>query len=161
MAARQETRPFLSVPLSSRRGVPAAVRPRPEALHAGLTRRVIADRQPGFRCQVCLAEAAPGKPRILFHYVQHDVTTPFRAAHAGYVREGAEQCRTEVGGVPPLLRARAVAAWMRRRRMGVADVKDGTALERAMEAMFGDPAVAFIHLHFCRPGCPAAAVVRA
>ena len=36
-----------------------------------------------------------------------------------------------------------------------------TALPAAPEAMFANPAVAYLHLHYARPGCYAAGVDRA
>lgn len=44
--------------------------------------------------------------------------------------------------------------------MQAADVVDGASLEPAIEAMLADPAVAYLHLHYAKPGCYAARVDR-
>ena len=45
--------------------------------------------------------------------------------------------------------------------MVAADVAPGAELEPAIETMLADPAVAYLHLHYAKPGCYAARVDRA
>src|SRR5690606_34550587 len=89
--------------------------------------------------------------------------TPFRASHAIYVREGVAQAHCEVGEVPALLRTRTISlrGFGRDHMLIAADLAEGTALESALEAMFTNEAVGYIHLHFAKPGCYAARAVRA
>ena len=42
-----------------------------------------------------------------------------------------------------------------------ADLVDGQALEPAIEKMLADPAVAYLHAHFAKPGCFAGRIDRA
>ena len=132
-------------------------------LQAHGARRVIAGPDGGYPCRVSLADAAPGETLILTHYEHQPADTPFRASHAIYIRENAAPAHPAPGEVPALFRSRLLslrgfdAAGM----MQAADVTDGMALEPAMEAMLADPAVAYVHLHFAKPGCYAARVDRA
>jgi hypothetical protein len=45
--------------------------------------------------------------------------------------------------------------------MAGADVVDGQGLETAIERFFSGPGVAYLHVHFARPGCFACRVNRA
>ena len=59
-------------------------------LAARNARRVVADSPTAYPCRVSLEDAAPGEELVLLNHVSHDVPTPFRTAHAIYVRKGAE-----------------------------------------------------------------------
>lgn len=133
------------------------------ALHARGARRMVADATPGFPCRVSLEDAAIGETLILVHHEHHTADTPFRASHAIYVREGAVEARPAPDAVPALLRTRLLSlrGFDEGGMMVAADAVEGTALEPAIDAMFADPAVASIHLHYAKPGCYAARDVRA
>ena len=80
-----------------------------------------------------------------------------------FVREGARQAAPRPGEVPKLLRLRllSVRAYDSNSLMLDADVVDGKALEPAIERLFSDPRIAYLHVHFARPGCYACRVDRA
>jgi hypothetical protein len=40
------------------------------------------------------------------------------------------------------------------------EITHGTALETAIDNAFADPAAAYLHLHFAKPGCYAARIER-
>jgi hypothetical protein len=124
--------------------------------------RRIADRSPGFPCRVSLRDAMPGETVLLVHYEHHPVSSPFRASHAIYVREGAEQAHPEPGEVPEMLRSRllSVRAFDAAGMLVNADVVEGRDAETAIERLFGEAGVEYLHLHFARPGCFAARVDR-
>ena len=124
--------------------------------------RCVANRSPGFPCRVSLRDATPGETVLLVHYEHHPVASPFRASHAVYVREGAEQARPERGEVPEMLRSRllSVRAFDGAGMLVDADVVEGREVEAAIARMFGETRVAYVHLHFARPGCFAARVDR-
>ena len=128
----------------------------------GALRKVV-DKKPGFPCRVSLADAEIGETVLLVHYEHQPAQTPFRASHAIYVREGVAQAHCEVGEVPALLRSRTISlrGFGRDHMLIAADLAEGTALESALEAMFTNEAVGYIHLHFAKPGCYAARAVRA
>lgn len=117
---------------------------------------------PGYPCRISLTDAAPGDELILLHYEHQDADTPFRASHAIYVRPGEERYEA-VSEIPPQLRKRllSIRAFDARGMMLEADVADGNAVEPVIARMFGNGAVAYLHLHYARQGCYAARVDRA
>jgi hypothetical protein len=134
-----------------------------EALLPYRARRVVAAPGLGYPCRVSLVDAQPGETVVLVHHEHQAADTPFRASHAIYVRETAEHAHPAPGEVPAMFRTRLLslrgfdAAGM----MLAADAVAGVALEPALDAMLSDPAVAYVHLHFAKPGCYAARVDRA
>jgi hypothetical protein len=117
----------------------------------------------GYPCRVSLTDAAPGETVILVHYEHQPADTPFRAGHAIYVRENAAQAHPAPGAIPALFRTRLLSlrGFDADDMLVAADIAPGEALEPAIEANFADPAVAYLHLHFAKPGCYAARVDRA
>ena len=125
--------------------------------------RRVADRKPGFPCRVSLRDAEPGERVLLLNYEHQTADTPYRSAHAIYVRENAEEARFGVGEIPELLRSRLLSAraFDSEGMLVTADVCDGRELEGLIDRMFTDPGVAYLHLHNAKPGCYAARVERA
>jgi hypothetical protein len=125
--------------------------------------RVVADAPFAFPCRVTLDDAAPGERLILLNYEHQAADSPFRSAHAIYVRETAAAPVTTINALPPALRRRLLslrgfdAAGMLRD----ADVVEGAVAEPVIERMLTDPAVAYLHAHYARPGCYAARIDRA
>ena len=101
--------------------------------HAAI--RMLADKQPGYPCRVSLQDAAPGESLILLNYEHLSVATPYRARHAIYVRERAEEACLEADEVPALLRTRLLSlrAYDANGMMRTADVVDGRTVETMIE----------------------------
>lgn len=116
----------------------------------------------GCPCRISLTDAAAGDEVILVNYEHQDADTPYRARHAIYVRAG-ERRYDAVGEIPEQLRKRllSVRAFDPTGMMVDADVVEGRVLESMIERFFADAAVAYLHLHYARPGCYAARVDRA
>lgn len=125
----------------------------------GAVRRIAADS--GYPCRISLTDAAPGDAVILVNYEHQDADTPYRSRHAVYVRAGEQRCQV-VDEVPAQLRKRLLSAraFDARGMMVDADVTEGRGLEAVMERLFALDGVAYIHLHYARPGCYAARVDR-
>ena len=125
--------------------------------------RRVADTMPGFPCRVSLADAAIGETLLLLNHEHLPVASPYRAAHAIYVREGAEQAHPEPGEVPEVIARRLISgrAFDAAGMMTDADVAEGDAVAPLIERLFADTAVVFVDLHNARPGCFAARAVRA
>ena len=134
-----------------------------DELRRRLAVRCVVDRSPGFPCRVSLCDAAVGETVLLVHYEHQAAPTPYRAGHAIYVREGAVEARPDVGEVPEVLARRllSVRAFDAAGMMRDADVVDGRRLAPAIERLFADERVAYLHLHNAKPGCYAARVARA
>jgi hypothetical protein len=120
--------------------------------------RTIATKKPGFPCRVSLTDAEIGEEVVLIHYEHQPAETPFRASHAIYVRPNASQANLDVNEVPAMLRSRVLSlrAFDEQGMMVAADLADGTVVEKPLDDMFADPSVAYIHIHFAKPGCYAA-----
>lgn len=128
----------------------------------GAVRRTV-DASPGYPCRVSLVDAAIGESVILVHFEHQPANTPYRAGHAIYVREDATQARPNAGEIPEVLRRRllSVRAFDDAGMMLEADVVEGRDLEQAIQRMFGNARVSYLHLHNAKPGCYAARVERA
>jgi len=124
--------------------------------------RMIVDAKPGYPCRVSLADAEVGETVILVNYEHQPAESPYRSAHAIFVREQASQAIPKRGEVPEALTTRliSVRAFDDRHYMVNADVVDGTDLGKIIPAMFREPTVAYLHLHNAKPGCFAALVRR-
>jgi hypothetical protein len=125
--------------------------------------RMPVDAKPGFPCRVTLEDAEPGEAVLLVNYEHLAVATPYRSAHAIFVREGAEAVARFEGVVPQVLAQRllSVRAFDAAGMMTDADVIEGGELEHLIARFFADPAVAYLHVHNAKRGCFAARVDRA
>ncbi len=128
-------------------------------IHA--TKKIV-DTKVGYPCRVSLADAEIGETVILVNFVHQPGDSPYRASHAIYVRENAEQAFPEVGTVPDVLTSRLISirAFDDRHYIISADVVNGSSLVEAIPAMFDDPNIAYLHLHNAKEGCYHARVAR-
>jgi Protein of unknown function (DUF1203) len=125
--------------------------------------RMIVDSKPGYPCRVSLADAEIGETIILVNFKHQSGESPYQATHAIFVRENAEQAFPDVGTVPESLETRLISirAFDDKHYMVDADVVEGSRLGVSIPAMLQDPGVAYLHLHYAKPGCFAARVTRA
>ena len=124
--------------------------------------RTIVDAKPGFPCRVTLEDAESGERVLLLNYEHQSANTPYRAAHAIYVRESAVQTATVIDTIPQSLRLRilSVRAFDGAGMMLDADLTPGAELATLSERFFTDAATAYLHVHFAKRGCYAARVDR-
>lgn len=129
----------------------------------GIETMVADDGEPGYPCRIGLDHAAPGTRLLLMNYEHQPAPTPYRSAHAVYVAEGARDAELAPGVVPePLLvRLLSVRAFDARHMMVDATVVPGEQVADVIEDLFGNSAVAYLHIHYAMRGCYAAKVVRA
>lgn len=130
-----------------------------ELARHGAVRKIAADS--GYPCRISLTDANQGDEVILVNYEHQDADTPYRSRHSVYVRKG-EQRYQAMNDVPVQLRKRllSIRAFDSQGMMVDADVADGKELESQIARFFALPEVAYIHLHYARPGCYAARVDR-
>jgi hypothetical protein len=131
------------------------------ALHG--VRRYVADKSPGFPDRVEMRDALVGERLLLLNHVCQPANTPYRAMHAIFVREGAENTYDRVGEVPGVMRTRLLSlrAFDAEGMMLDADVVDGNEIETVISRFFASPEVAYIHAHNARPGCFSGRIDRA
>lgn len=134
-----------------------------DALRARGIRRVVADGRPVHPCRVSLEDAGEGETLLLLPHEHHRVDTPYRASGPIYVRETATEARPGVDAVPTLLRSRLLSlrGYDARGMMVWADVRPGTEIEAGIAELFALERVAYLHLHYAKPGCYACRVERA
>ena len=125
--------------------------------------RCVATTRPGFPCRISLADAEIGEEVILVNHAHQDGASPYRAAHAIYVRKGAEQARPAVGETPEFFRGRTLSlrAFDDRAMIVAAELVDGANLGPALESLLAIPAASEVHIHFAKYGCYAARALRA
>lgn len=134
-----------------------------DALHERGIRRVVADGRPVHPCRVSLQDAVEGDTLLLLPHEHHAVDTPYRASGPIYVREAVAQAQPGVDDVPALLRTRLLSlrAYDARGMMVRAEVVDGAQVETGIAELFGIEGVAYLHIHYAKPGCYACRVERA
>jgi Protein of unknown function (DUF1203) len=117
--------------------------------------RCIADAHPGYPDRIEMRDAQIGESLLLLNHVCQPADTPYRASHAIFVLEGAEQTYSEVDTVPSVMRRRMLSlrAFDQTGMMLDADLVDGTSIESLITRFFANPAVAYIHVHNAKRGC--------
>ncbi|HEY6640822.1 DUF1203 domain-containing protein [Povalibacter sp.] len=115
----------------------------------------------GYPCRISLTDARPGDAVILVNHQHHRTDSPFRSNFALYVREGETQFDA-IDEVPEQLRKRLLSlrGYDEHGMLRAAEIVDGRELEAGLDAMLVSDAVAYVHLHFAKPGCYAALVER-
>lgn len=125
-----------------------------ELADQGIVRR-IANSDFGFPCRVSLEDAAAGDELLLLHYLHHSVSSPYRASGPIYVRRGQIKRVLDPGLVPDYVTRRIISmrAYDSKHMMRSADVLKGSNIPRALEQLFTDPTVSYVHLHNAKQGC--------
>ena len=133
-----------------------------ELAKRNIVRKVVQE-CPGTPCRVSLKDAEPGEKVLLLNYEHLPVESPYRATHAIFVREDAVEAKPRVNEIPEVLGRRLLSlrAFDSKGMMLAADVVQGREMQPAIEAMFANPHVEYIHAHNAKPGCFAARIDRA
>ncbi|MBV8962004.1 MAG: DUF1203 domain-containing protein [Hyphomicrobiales bacterium] len=134
-----------------------------EELAARGALRIVVDKYPGYPCRVSLTDAKIGEVVLLTNYEHQTASSPYRASHAIFVRENAQEAYPQINEVPPALRSRLLSmrAFDEQGMMIDADVVDGHEIEPVIERMLANSRISYLHVHNAKPGCYAARVDRA
>jgi hypothetical protein len=126
-------------------------------------RRYVADRNPGFPDRIEMRDAEIGEKLLLLNHMCQSANTPYRATHAIFVREGAENAYDRVDEIPEVMRIRLMSlrAYDVEGMMLHADVVDGSQIEGLITRFFDSPEVAYIHAHNAKRGCYSGRIERA
>ncbi|MEH3038571.1 MAG: DUF1203 domain-containing protein [Sphingomonas paucimobilis] len=132
------------------------------ALSRRLAQRVVADAAFGYPDRIQLSDAAIGETLLLVHYVHQGAATPYRASHAVFVREGAEQPALWIDRVPPMLGRRMLSlrAFDAADAMVDAELVAGDDAAPVIRRMLASTRAAYLHAHFAVRGCIAARIDR-
>lgn len=125
--------------------------------------RMVATDDTGFPERVEVRDARRGESLLLLNYMHQPANNPYRASHAIFVREGATTPYDVVDEIPGALRKRTISLRGFDRHDHIADamVVDGATLDMAIERLFAQSAVSYLHAHYAAYGCYAARVDRA
>ena len=115
----------------------------------------IAKSKPGYPCRITLQDAEPGERVLLLNYVHLDTTSPYRASHAIFVRDGASTKTYQADEIPEMISSRllSVRAYNCEDMMLDADVVEGVNVATELKRMFSEPDVQYIHIHTAKRGC--------
>jgi hypothetical protein len=134
-----------------------------DALAACGVQRVTVAQFPAAPDRITLADVPVGERVLLLNFCHQPADTPYKASHAIFVREGAQDPFDRVGEVPEALAIRPISlrAFDARHFMHDATLVDGRDLGPAIEKFLSDSNVSYLHAHYAKRGCYAARIDRA
>lgn len=124
--------------------------------------RVLAADSTGYPERVELRAARAGESLLLINYVHQPAVGPYRSSHAIFVREGATEPYDAIGEVPDVMRVRMLSlrGFDHRGHIAEAVLVPGVELDDAVEKLFANEVVRYIHAHYATYGCYAALIER-
>ena len=124
--------------------------------------RMTVTAKPSFPCRVSLTDREIGESVLLLNHVSHDVANPYRASHAIFVTEGAEEAAIYVDEVPPAFGPRVLSlrAFDEDGMMVDAALTQPGEADAGIRKLFENPAITTIHSHSATRGCFAAMIDR-
>lgn len=117
---------------------------------------------PTFPCRVSLTDREPGETVLLLNHTSHDVANPYRASHAIFVAEAAEEAGEFVDEVPPVFKSRVLSlrGFDKFGTMAEAVLTQPGEAEAGIRQLFENPKVEVIHAHNATRGCFSAKIER-
>ena len=131
-----------------------------ELAERGVVRMTVTE--PTFPCRVSLTDRAIGESVLLLNHVSHDVANPYRATHAIFVTEGAEQAAEYVDQVPPVFEKRVLSlrGFNKDGMMADAILTQPGEADAGIRKLFSNPEIETIHAHNATRGCFSAKIER-
>jgi hypothetical protein len=127
----------------------------------GVVRMTVTEK-PSFPCRVTLKDRDVGERVLLLNHVSHDVANPYRASHAIFVTEGAEEPAEYVDEVPPVFEPRVLSlrGFDKDGMMADAILTQPGEAEAGIQRLFENPEIETIHAHNAGRGCFSAKIER-
>jgi len=131
-----------------------------ELARRGVVRMTVTS--PTFPCRVSLTDRALGEKVLLLNHVSHDVANPYRASHAIFVTEGAEEPAEYVDEVPPVFKTRVLSlrGFDEQGMMAEAMLTQPGEADAGIRKLFANPEIVTIHAHNATRGCFSAKIER-
>lgn len=128
----------------------------------GIVRMTVTEK-PSFPCRVTLADRNIGETVLLLNHVSHDVANPYRASHAIFVTEGAEEAAKFIDSVPPVFEPRVLSlrGFDSDGMMTDAILTQPGEADSGIRKLFDNPEIVTIHAHNAVRGCFSARIERA
>ncbi len=125
--------------------------------------RLRVDEYPGYPDRITLREVPVGETLLLVNHISQLADTAYRASHAIFVWEGADEAYSEIDTIPEVMQSRILSlrGFGRDGMMVDADLASGAEVPDLINRLFADPAIDTIHVHNAKRGCYAARVDRA
>jgi hypothetical protein len=126
----------------------------------GVVRMTVSDHT--FPCRVSLTDRDIGEKVLLLNHVSHDVANPYRATHAIFVTEVAEEPAEYVDEVPPVFQTRVLSlrGFDSDGMMAEAILTQPGEADEDIRRLFDNPEIATIHAHNAVRGCFSAKIER-
>ena len=124
--------------------------------------RMTVDEKPSYPCRVSLTDRDLGESVLLVNHLSHDVANPYRASHAIFVTEQAEEPAEYVDQVPPAFEPRVMSlrGFDKDGMMADAILTQPGEAEAGIRKLFENPVIETIHAHNAARGCFAAKIER-
>jgi len=134
--------------------------PDEELAKRGIVRMTVSD--PTFPCRVSLTDREIGETVLLLNHLSHDVANPYRASHAIFVTEGADEAAEYVDQVPPVFEKRVLSlrGFDRDGMMADALLTQPGEADAGIRKLFSNPEIETIHAHNATRGCFSAKIER-
>jgi Protein of unknown function (DUF1203) len=133
-----------------------------QELAAHGVQRMIADACPGFPDRIEMREAKPGESLLLLNHISQPASSPYRASHAIFVLEGAQESYVGENEIPEVMQTRMLSlrAFDDQGMMVDAALAQGDALVPAITGLLENQVVSCIHAHNATRGCYAGKIMR-
>jgi hypothetical protein len=133
-----------------------------ELAHRGAVRMTVTEK-PSFPCRVTLQDRDIGETVLLVNHVSHGGDGPYRASHAIFVTEGADEPAELLDGIPPVFETRILSlrGFDDEGMMADAILTQPGEAEAGIRRLFENPSITTIHAHNATRGCFAAKIERA
>jgi len=133
-----------------------------QALAEQHVQRMTVTNKPGYPCRVTLQDAEVGESVLLLNYEHLPVESPYRSAHALFVRENATASASFENEIPEYLQIRqlSVRSFDTSGNMVDAETCSGGKLERLIERLLDDELADYLHVHNAARGCYLACIRR-
>lgn len=134
-----------------------------EALKTHGVKRYVCDESPGFPDRIEMRDAEIGETLLLLNHTSMQKDSPYKATHAIFVREGAEEAYHAENTVPPVMYNRQISlrAFDQAGMMVDAVVAKGDDIQTSIEQFFENDAVEHIDAHNAAQGCFSGRITRA
>lgn len=125
-----------------------------ELQHIGAV-KMIADTKPGYPCRISLKDAEIGDTVILLNYEYHSVNSPYKSTGPIFVRKDVKMAKFDVNEIPEMLlhRTLSIRGYDCDSMMISARLAEGIDLSEAIDEMFDNIKIAYLHVHNAKPGC--------
>jgi len=135
--------------------------PDEELARQGVVRMAVSAK-PSFPCRVSLTDREIGENVLLLNHVSHEVANPYRASHAIFVTEGADEAAEYVDQVPPVFETRVLSlrGFDADGMMAEAILTQPGEADAGILQLFANPNIETIHAHNATRGCFSAKIER-